>query len=476
MGVQSKASAIQDSFIRGDINVLSCSTTFELGVDVGEVQAVLLRNVPPSPANYIQRAGRAGRRTNAAALVVTFAQRRSHDLTYFDRPSRMVDGMIPPPRIVLDNVTDRPAARALASRSQRSSESSAITQTVEDFFLVDSDGSRADRRFVAVAARAAATVGDALKRVVPPELHDALGLPEWTWVEALVKPSDDDPTQGWLGRAGNEVRQDVERPAGDDRRSRRGGAIHARRASSTRVRKSITHRRLLGFLASRNVLPKYGFPVDVVELNLARTGDDHRRQPRAIARSQAGDRGLRPRRRHRRRQEAVASEGLVLRSRPRWPSTAGRSATPATRSDTGSKMSRRTCRSCGSEATTEAGRFVIPVYGFAGEAAQDGPGETRPRRCDACARSCSDRRTRRRSNPSQARRDADAALALQPPGPHHGHQPGPGRRRLQDLRVVRLRRADRWQRPPRQNTTAARPAGTCRAEAPCTHSTWATTT
>ena len=89
--------------MRGRINVLSCSTTFELGVDVGEVQAVLLRNVPPSPANYVQRAGRAGRRTDAAALVVTFAQRRSHDLTYFEHPARMVDGLIPPPRIVLDN-------------------------------------------------------------------------------------------------------------------------------------------------------------------------------------------------------------------------------------------------------------------------------------------------------------------------------------------------------------------------------------
>jgi ATP-dependent helicase YprA (DUF1998 family) len=85
--ISSKASAIQAEFLRGRINVLSCSTTFELGVDVGEVQAVLPRNVPPSPANYVQRAGRAGRRTDAAALVVTFAQRRSHDLTYFDHPA-----------------------------------------------------------------------------------------------------------------------------------------------------------------------------------------------------------------------------------------------------------------------------------------------------------------------------------------------------------------------------------------------------
>ena len=76
-----KPARIQDAFMRGEINVLSCSTTFELGVDVGDIEAVFLRNVPPTPANYVQRAGRAGRRTDAAALVVTFAQRRSHDLS-----------------------------------------------------------------------------------------------------------------------------------------------------------------------------------------------------------------------------------------------------------------------------------------------------------------------------------------------------------------------------------------------------------
>ena len=77
---QSEATRIQDLFMRGRVNVLSCSTTFELGVDVGELQAVLLRNVPPKAANYIQRAGRAGRRVDAIALAVTYAQRRPWDL------------------------------------------------------------------------------------------------------------------------------------------------------------------------------------------------------------------------------------------------------------------------------------------------------------------------------------------------------------------------------------------------------------
>src|SRR5207249_8422321 len=110
-----RASNIQDQFVSGRINVLSCSTTFELGVDVGEVQAVLLRNVPPSPANYVQRAGRAGRRTDSAALVVTFAQRRSHDLSRFVEPDRMIAGEVRAPYIPLANERiDRRHAHSVA--------------------------------------------------------------------------------------------------------------------------------------------------------------------------------------------------------------------------------------------------------------------------------------------------------------------------------------------------------------------------
>jgi ATP-dependent helicase YprA (DUF1998 family) len=93
----------QEAFQCGQVNVLSCSTTFEMGIDIGALQAVVLRNVPPSTINYLQRAGRAGRRADAVAFVLTFCQRRPHDKLYFNRPHDIIAGPVEPPRLDLSN-------------------------------------------------------------------------------------------------------------------------------------------------------------------------------------------------------------------------------------------------------------------------------------------------------------------------------------------------------------------------------------
>jgi len=95
--------AREDRFRSGDLPLLFCSPTMELGVDIAQLNLVNLRNVPPSPANYAQRSGRAGRGGQPALVFTYCAGRSPHDQFFYREPSKMVAGAVAPPRIDLRN-------------------------------------------------------------------------------------------------------------------------------------------------------------------------------------------------------------------------------------------------------------------------------------------------------------------------------------------------------------------------------------
>ena len=97
------AKQIEDKFRDEGVNLLSSTTTFEMGINIGDLQKVLLRNAPPSSANYVQRVGRAGRGKEKNSVCVTLCRRTKYDADAWNDPPRLMSGAVRAPTVFIQN-------------------------------------------------------------------------------------------------------------------------------------------------------------------------------------------------------------------------------------------------------------------------------------------------------------------------------------------------------------------------------------
>jgi hypothetical protein len=271
------ARTFQEDFEKGDIHFLSCSTTFELGVDLGDLDTIFLRNVPPEPFNYAQRVGRAGRRAAYPGLAVTYCRRRPHDLAHFQDPHALLAGRTVPPllRVTNEKIVFRHVTAVVLSEFFRTPGNRERFDTVATL-LGDMRRPRAVNDIARFLQDHRTELEGRLRGTVPTPLHVRIGLHDGSWAQVITD------SDGRLSVVESEVSGDyskVEEFEEEARNARRySDAEWARRRAET-----IAGEDVISFLSRKAVIPKYGFPVDVVELDLQRSRASQHRESGTVS-------------------------------------------------------------------------------------------------------------------------------------------------------------------------------------------------
>ena len=256
----------QQAFVQGKINALSCSTTFEMGVDVGGLETVYMRDVPPGPANYVQRAGRAGRAAHTAAYVLTYAKLSSHDFTFYGSPEKVISGKIKAPVFALENEKVLFRHIFAVALAEFFSENEDVYAENNRFVFLNAGGYERLKTFLNCPSD---HLRELLRSSVPSNMHDRLGITDNSWIDHLIGD------EGVLEVAIEDYRAELEQLEGELRRAKRENNYDEQARLNREIQRlragpedGVQRKELIEFLTRSNVLPKYGFPVDTVELQV----------------------------------------------------------------------------------------------------------------------------------------------------------------------------------------------------------------
>ena len=301
----------EEAFRAGRLPVLYCSPTMELGIDIAELNAVNMRNVPPTPANYAQRSGRAGR-SGQPALVYTYcATGNSHDQYYFKRPEDMVAGAVTPPRLDLANedllrahvqaiwLSESGMNLGKSLRDVLDIEGQPPALTLQPHVVADLDNKGSRQRALKRAKQVLATIGDEL---------DAAAWYDDEWLERVIRELDlefEKACRRWrtLYRSAYEqadrqhkISLDQSRPNEDHRRAE---ALRREALAMIQLLRDVDSVAQSDFysyryFASEGFLPGYSFPrlplSALIPARRMKTDFDFLSRPRFLAISEFGPR------------------------------------------------------------------------------------------------------------------------------------------------------------------------------------------
>lgn len=258
----------EDRFKQGTINLLSCSTTMEMGVDIGGISVVAMNNVPPHPANYLQRAGRAGRRGETRSVALTVCKNNPHDQMVFGQPLWPFITQLPAPVIKLESpiiVQRHLNAMWLASflwqQLEQAGGKGDLNRLNMAWWALPKDDSKADEFIAKLRCfdpQQDAKLTSGLRMLLRNTCFDA-GVPLSTLASEAANMMEA-MLEGWYGEY---FAVKAQLSNFDEKKQAKEPAFRA----LTIQAKRLTEEYLLRELASGGFLPGYGFPTNITSFD-----------------------------------------------------------------------------------------------------------------------------------------------------------------------------------------------------------------